>query len=100
MSIKYIAELCQNHLGKIDNIEKMVEECAFYGAKIIKLQYILSKNISHRSKFDFKFKNKKKIIKIKRKFKDEFKRLKKLELSDKEIKRFIKICERNKVMPQ
>ena len=35
MSIKYIAELCQNHLGKIDNIEKMVEECAFYGAKII-----------------------------------------------------------------
>ena len=99
MSIKYIAELCQNHLGKIDNIEKMVEECAFYGAKIIKLQYILSKNLSHRPKFDFGLKNKKKIIIIKRPFKDEFKRLKKLELSDKEIKRFIKICERNKVMP-
>ena len=44
MTVKYIAELCQNHLGKIENIEKMVEECAFYGAKIIKLQYILSKN--------------------------------------------------------
>ena len=43
MTINYIAELCQNHLGKIENIEKMVEECAFYGAKTIKLQYILAK---------------------------------------------------------
>ncbi len=99
MSIKYIAELCQNHLGKIENIEKMVEECAFYGAKIIKLQYILSKNLSHRPEFDFGLKNKKKIIIIKRPFKDEFKRLKKLELNDQEIKKFIKICERNKVQP-
>ena len=70
MSIKYIAELCQNHLGKIKNVEKMVEQCAFYGAKIIKLQYILSKNLSHRPEFDFGLKNKKKIIIIKRPFKD------------------------------
>ena len=41
----------------------------------------------------------KKIIIIKRPFKDEFKRLKKLELNDGEIKKFIKICERNKVEP-
>ena len=44
MKIKYIAELCQNHLGKIKNIESMVEKCAFHGADVIKLQYILSKN--------------------------------------------------------
>ena len=62
MSIKYIAELCQNHLGKIKNVEKMVEQCAFYGAKIIKLQYILSKNLSHRPEFDFGLKNKKTIL--------------------------------------
>ena len=62
MSIKYIAELCQNHLGKIKNVEKMVEQCAFYGAKIIKLQYILSKNLSHRPEFDFGLKNKKKLL--------------------------------------
>ncbi len=99
MTIKYIAELCQNHLGKIENIEKMVEECAFYGAKIIKLQYILSKNLSYRPEFDFGLKSKKKIIIIKRPFKNEYKRLKKLELNDKEIKKFIKICERNKVEP-
>ncbi len=99
MTVKYIAELCQNHLGKIENIEKMVEECAFYGAKIIKLQYILSKNLAYRPEFDFGLKNKKKIIIIKRPFKNESKRLKKLELSDNEIKKFIKICEKNKVEP-
>ena len=98
MTINYIAELCQNHLGKIENIEKMVEECAFYGAKTIKLQYILAKNLSHRSEFDFGLKNKKDHY-HKRPFKDEFKRLKKLELNDGEIKKFIKICERNKVEP-
>ena len=63
----------------------MVEECAFYGAKTIKLQYILAKNLSYRPVFDFGLKNKKIII-IKRPFKDEFKRLKKLELNDREIK--------------
>ena len=99
MTIKYIAELCQNHSGKIENIEKMVDECAFYGAKIIKLQYILSKNLSHRPQFDYGLKNKKKIIIIKRPFKDEYQRLKKLELDDREIKKFIKICESNKVEP-
>ena len=99
MTINYIAELCQNHLGKIENIEKMVEECAYYGAKTIKLQYILAKNLSHRPEFDFGLKNKKKIIIIKRPFKDEFKRLKKLELNDGEMKKFVKICERNNVEP-
>ena len=52
MTLKYIAELCQNHLGKFENIEKMVEECAYNGAKIIKLQYILAKNLSYRPVFD------------------------------------------------
>ena len=99
MKTKLIAELCQNHLGKIENIEKMVEECAYYGAKTIKLQYILAKNLSHRPEFDFGLKNKKKIIIIKRPFKDEFKRLKKLELNDGEMKKFVKICERNNVEP-
>lgn len=99
MKIKYIAELCQNHLGKIKNIEQMVEKCAYHGANIIKLQYILSKNLSHRTKFDFGLKNKKKQIIIKRPYNLEYKRLKKLEISDSEIKKFIKICEKNNVKP-
>lgn len=99
MKIKYIAELCQNHLGKINNIEKMVEECAFYGATTIKLQYILSKNLSHRPAFDFGLNDKNKKIIIKRPYINEYQRLKKLEIKDQEIKKFIKICEKNKVEP-
>lgn len=99
MHIKYIAELCQNHLGEIKNIEKMVEECAYNGAKIIKLQYILSKNLSHRPEFDLGINQNNKQIVIKRPYITEYKRLKKLELSDKEIKKFIKCCEKNKVEP-
>ena len=63
--ITYIAELCQNHNGKFKNVEKMVYECAKYGADIIKLQYIYSKNLTYRAKFEegyFK-KSKKKIQK-------------------------------------
>ena len=37
--INFIAELCQNHLGKMKHVEKMLDECASSGAKIIKLQY-------------------------------------------------------------
>ena len=45
---KFIAELCQNHLGSFKNVKKMASECARNGADIIKLQYILSKDLSYR----------------------------------------------------
>ena len=99
MKINYIAELCQNHLGKMNNIEKLIEKCAFHGANTIKLQYILSKNLSYRPKFDLGFTHKKKKIIIKRPYNIEYKRLKKLEIKDSEIKKFIKICEQNNVEP-
>ena len=44
-NFNFIAELCQNHLGNIKNVEKMLDECAINGAKLVKLQYIYSKNI-------------------------------------------------------
>ena len=99
MTLKYIAELCQNHLGKFENIEKMVEECAYNGAKIIKLQYILAKNLSYRPVFDHGLNDGNNKLFIKRPYIAEYKRLKKLELKDKEIKKFVKICERNDVEP-
>ena len=60
----YIAELCQNHNGKFKNVEKMVHECAFNGARIIKLQYIYAKNLTYRPKFEKGYfeKNKKKLF--------------------------------------
>ena len=64
--INFIAELCQNHLGKIKNVEKMLDECATNGAKIIKLQYIYAKNLSYRARFENGISEKKKIYSIKR----------------------------------
>ena len=44
--INFIAELCQNHLGKTKNVEKMLAQCALHGATTVKLQYIYAKNLS------------------------------------------------------
>ena len=97
--LTYIAELCQNHNGKFKNVEKMVGDCANYGADIVKLQYIYAKNLTYRPKFEKGFiENSKKKI-IKRPYSIEKKRLKKLELSYKELEKFIKICEKNNVKP-
>ena len=49
---KFIAELCQNHLGSFSNVKKMALECAKNGADIIKLQYILSEDLSFRPIFE------------------------------------------------
>ena len=53
--INYIAELCQNHLGKISNIEKMIYETALNGANIIKTQYIFSKRVVLYTATPFQF---------------------------------------------
>jgi N,N'-diacetyllegionaminate synthase len=97
--INYIAELCQNHLGKISNIEKMIYETALNGANIIKTQYIFSKNLAFRPEFEngVIIKNKKYIIK--RPYLAEYNRLKKLDLKFKDYEKFIKICEKNNVTP-
>ena len=50
--VNFIAELCQNHLGKTKNVEKMLAQCAYYGAKTVKLQYIYAKNLSFRPRFE------------------------------------------------
>ena len=50
--LTYIAELCQNHLGKFENIKKMTERCAENGAKVIKLQFIYTKNLTYRPEFE------------------------------------------------
>ncbi len=97
--INFIAELCQNHLGKISNIEKMVYDTALNGANIIKTQYIFSKNLSFRPEFENGVSIKNKQLIIKRPFKSEFNRLKKLDLRFRDYEKFIKICEKNKVTP-
>ena len=97
--IKFIAELCQNHNGDINNLIEMTKLCARNGADIIKLQYIKSASLSFRPKFETGYIKNKKTYIIKRKFLDEYKRLKKLEISDNQLKKFIKLCKQLKVEP-
>ena len=44
MTIKYIAELCQNHLENLEKVMNMVKMCLEF-AKIIKLQYDFKNNL-------------------------------------------------------
>ena len=77
---KFIAELCQNHLGKSDVVLKMIDQCVENGADIIKLQNIFAQDLVERYEFETGFKKKNKTLCIQRPYLKEFKRLKKLEL--------------------
>lgn len=97
--ITFIAELCQNHLGKKDLLKKMTYECAENGADIIKIQNIFSKNLTFRPRFENGLVIKNKTYSIKRPYKAEFNRLKNLELSIKDNEYFIRLCEKLNVTP-
>lgn len=97
--ISFISELCQNHNGNFDVLKKMVYECAENGSKIIKLQNIFVKDLSYRPKFESGFKLGLKVLVIKRPFLAEKKRLKKLEISEKKLEKFINLCKNLKVIP-
>ena len=93
--IIFIAELCQNHNGSFNNLKEMAIKCARSGADIIKLQYIFADALS----LDLNLKGikNKKILTIKRPFHKEKNRLKKLEIKDKELKKFINLCKKLKL---
>lgn len=97
--MKIIAELCQNHKGQSSTLAKMVEEAAMNGATHVKIQHIYSKSLSKRSIFENGYISSGKIISIKRPYHKEFRRLKKLELNNNQIKNFINICKSNSVIP-
>ena len=97
--MKFIAELCQNHMGKTHNVEKALEKCAENGADIVKLQYINSKNLSFRARFENGLIVNQKIYSIKRPYKKEFNRLKRLDLPKNFYSKFIKICDKHGVKP-
>ena len=49
---KIIAELCQNHNGDLKILDEMVSAAAESGAEFAKIQSMLSKELTHREKFD------------------------------------------------
>ncbi len=88
-----IAECCQNHNGDRDILKKMIHEAAINGADYVKIQSIQSKDLTNRSRFNLGEINDDGSIKtIKRPYKDEYERLKKLDLSIEDEIWFIDEC--------
>ena len=98
-NISIIAEFCQNHNGNSDILFKMIDEAVKNGATHLKIQNIFANELTFRPKFEKGIKINKKIYSIKRPFKNEYARLKKLELNIKQIENFKKRCENYNIIP-
>ena len=97
--VKIITEFCQNHNGNFENLKKMVEEAAKAGATHGKIQNIYSKNLTFRPQFENGLELNGITHAINRPYEAEYKRLKNLELSEKNNKEFINICNDNGLIP-
>ena len=89
MSVKLIAELCQNHNGDFVRVKEMVDAAVEAGATHVKIQHIHVRNLTFRPQFEEGSEYKGKQMSIKRPFESEYKRLKSLELSKSESKQFV-----------
>lgn len=96
---KIIAEFCQNHNGNYDILNRMIETASFNGATHGKIQNIYADNLTFRPQFEEGIIIDKKILSIKRPYKAEYDRLKKLELTIKDNEKFIQSCKENGLIP-
>lgn len=96
---KIIAELCQNHNGDIKVLEEMVHAAAESGAEYAKVQSMLSKDLTHRIRFDEGLIEGGEIKVKKRPYDAELDRLSKLDLNDDEHHLFLEICSKYKIKP-
>ncbi len=96
---KIIAEFCQNHNGNFDNVIKMIESAADAGATHAKIQTIFTNTLSFRPQFENGLIQNNEIKAIKRPYAEEYERLKKLEISFSEMKKFVKVCKEFSIKP-
>jgi len=97
---KIIAELCQNHMGDIDLLKKMINECALAGAEYCKIQSIDSNELTFRERFELGSVDELgKIVTIKRPYFSEKNRLDKLNLAIEDQQLFVDECKRNNIKP-
>ena len=94
-----IAELCQNHNGDFDLLKKMVYSAKESGADFVKIQTIFADMLAFRERFEEGIVEGGVTKSIKRPYKEEYDRLKKLELTFKQQKEFIRICHELDIKP-
>lgn len=98
--VKIIADMCQNHNGNREILKKMIESAARAGAHYIKGQIIFSEDIPLRPRFEEGIVEDNGIVKaIKRPWKAEVERLRKLDLKKDDYKWFIDEVQKNGTIP-
>lgn len=91
--VQLIAEFCQNHNGDFDLLRKMIDEAAEGGATHGKIQTIFADDVAYRDRFeDGKTSADGTTLTIKRPYRDEYERLRDLELSYEQHVAFIEQC--------
>ena len=96
---KIIAELCQNHNGDKNILDEMVSAASENGADFAKIQSMHSGELTHRERFDNGLIEGGKIKVIKRPYKDEYVRLKNLDLELEDHSLFLSLCRKYKILP-
>ena len=97
--ITVIAELCQNHKGDFKIVEEMVHAASEAGADIAKIQSIDSNDLTKREKFENGLIENNEIKVIKRPYKEEYDRLKLLDLNRDHHLNFIQVCKKYNITP-
>jgi N,N'-diacetyllegionaminate synthase len=98
-SVKVIAEFCQNHNGDPKILQEMLHQAAEGGASYAKIQTIFAEDLAYRAEFEEGFTENGIVKVIKRPYKLEYERLKKLELSYEQQAAFVRDCERFGIRP-
>ena len=97
--MEFIAEFCQNHNGDFNILTDMVYSAKDNGATYAKVQHIYSDMLSFREKFEPGMTNSSTKKTLIRPYKNEYERLKKLELSIREQSDFINLCNKVSIKP-
>ncbi len=99
MTVKIIAELCQNHLGDFERVKAMVDQAVEAGATHVKIQHIYNENLTFRPQFEAGLQQNGQTFAIKRPFQPEFERLKELELEAEQCREFVRYVENKGAVP-
>jgi N,N'-diacetyllegionaminate synthase len=98
--MKIIAEFCQNHNGSYDTLSRMIGEAAEGGATHAKIQTIFADDLSYRPEFEEgQIAPDGNVKVIKRPYQPEYERLKKLELTLEQHRRFVEDCRASGLEP-
>lgn len=97
--MKFIAEFCQNHLGNREILEKQIVAAKENGAHFGKIQGLYSNELVKRNQFEGTSNSTNSDTKLIRPYKDEYNRLKSLDLSFDDEKWFINKCVEHDLKP-